>query len=75
MTTAEERARTLWLMVSTDKYELPLIVEDSAAKLARRAGVNVTTVMTSACNAERTGKWAKYIRVIFDTKEELAICD
>lgn len=34
----------LWLELSRDKYELPLIVADSAAELARKAGVKPNTV-------------------------------
>lgn len=74
MTTREQRERTLWLQVSMDEYELPLIVADSAAELASLAGVSVQTVRTAACIADKPGSRQKYIRVIFDTKEEL-LCD
>lgn len=34
------KQRYLWLAVTADGYELPLIVEDTAAALARRLGVS-----------------------------------
>lgn len=30
---------TLWMKVTSDEYELPLVVEDSAYKLAAKLGV------------------------------------
>ena len=33
-----------WLAVTADEYELPLVVEDTAAALARRLGVSENTV-------------------------------
>ena len=38
------KQRYLWLAVTADGYELPLIVEDTAAALARRLGVSEDTV-------------------------------
>lgn len=38
------KKRYLWLAVTADGYELPLIVEDTAAALARRLGVSEDTV-------------------------------
>lgn len=34
----------IWMAVTADKYELPLCVETSQAKLARRLGVTPGTV-------------------------------
>lgn len=38
------KQRYLWLAVTADEYELPLIVENTAAALARRLGVSEETV-------------------------------
>lgn len=38
------KQRYLWLAVTADEYELPLIVENTAAALARRLGVSEDTV-------------------------------
>ena len=34
----------LWMAVTADEYELPLVIEDTAAALARRLGVSENTV-------------------------------
>ena len=39
--------RKLYLLVSDDKYRLPLIVADSAKELARLAGTTISTVYTA----------------------------
>ena len=36
----------LWMAVTADEYELPLVIEDTAAALARRLGVSENTVRT-----------------------------
>ena len=38
------KQRYLWLAVTADEYELPLVVENTAAALARRLGVSEETV-------------------------------
>ncbi|WP_313584539.1 hypothetical protein [Lacrimispora sp.] len=44
-----------WLAVTADKYELPLVVEESAEELAKMLGVHKGTIF--ACEARgRTGK-------------------
>ena len=48
----------LWMAVTADEYELPLIVEDTAAALARRLGVSENTVRT----VEYRGKNERYRR-------------
>ena len=45
---APDGCRTLWMMVSSDKYELPLIVCDSAAELSRIVGVTENTIYSQA---------------------------
>lgn len=39
--------KPLYLLVTSDKYELPLAVADSMEELARMAGVTVGTVTSS----------------------------
>ena len=40
------KQRYLGLAVTADEYELPLVIEDTAAALARRLGVSENTVRT-----------------------------
>jgi hypothetical protein len=44
----------LYMKVTTDKYELPLIVEDSPTRLAERRGLKVHSV-TSMVSKNRSG--------------------
>ena len=46
----------LWMAVTADEYELPLVIEDTAAALARRLGVSENTVRT----VEYSGKNERY---------------
>ena len=48
----------LWMAVTADEYELPLVIEDTAAALARRLGVSENTVRT----VEYRGKNERYRR-------------
>lgn len=48
----------LWMAVTADEYELPLIVEDTAAALARRLGISEDTVRVM----EYRGKNERYRR-------------
>lgn len=58
----------LWLMVTLDEYELPLVVTDSAKELAKIAGTSERNVISSACKYRKSGRKTKYRRV--RTEEE-----
>ena len=70
MTTSEQRARTLWLCVTPDQYELPMIVADSAKELARKAGVTAETVFSAVYRAEKYGTRSQYIRIVYPSQED-----
>ena len=54
----------LWMMVSSDKYELPLAVANTAAELGKIAGVRTDTICKMAAMAARGElKRSKYVRV------------
>ena len=46
--------QTLYMKCTTDKYELPIAVEDSPSKLAARLGMKASSVMTLV-SKERNG--------------------
>lgn len=54
---------TLYMLVTNDKYELPLIVEDSAEKLARKLNINVHSIYSSMSKARKHGYKTQYVRV------------
>lgn len=48
----------LWMAVTADKYELPMIVEPTSVLLAKKLGVTPNSLQTKArrnYNGERTG--------------------
>lgn len=45
----------VYMMVTKDKYELPLAVVDSAEELSKISGKSVNTIRSSACHV-KTGK-------------------
>lgn len=49
------KKRYLWLAVTADEYELPLVIEDTAAALARRLGVSENTVRTVEYRGKKKG--------------------
>lgn len=53
-----------WLIVTHDKYELPLVVADSIQELARYDGVSVNTIYSAISHYEH-GRYnfTKYRRV------------
>lgn len=54
----------LYMKVTKDKYELPLIVEDSPTRLAERLGLKVGSV-TSMVSKNRSG----FVKVEVDDEE------
>lgn len=67
--------KILWLMVTRDELELPMIVEESAEELAKKAGVSVESVLTGAWKYE-TGKikFSRYRRIEVDDDAEADGC-
>lgn len=56
----------LWMKVTSDKYELPLIVEDSCHKLAERCGVQSQSISKAIWNAKRHGGRCEYVKILED---------
>lgn len=54
---------TIVMLVTTDKYELPLIVADSIAELAREIGRTPTDLYSAMSRARKRGGRCKYVRV------------
>lgn len=58
----------LYMITTRDKYELPIIVEDSATKLAKRIGMNPNTLRSCISHGYRG-----YCRVEVDIEEGEAV--
>lgn len=62
----------LWLAVTTDKYEFPICVEESASRLALKLGTttnNICSLVSKGRNGTRTDR--KIIRVPDPDYEEV----
>lgn len=55
----------LYMKVTKDEYELPLIVEDSPTRLAERLGLKVGSVTSMVCK-NRSG----FVKVEVDDEEK-----
>lgn len=53
----------VWMMVTRDKYELPVVVANTAKELAEVTGKSEENIRSSVCKAEKTGRRCKYVRV------------
>lgn len=63
---AEKNLKPLYLMVTKDKYELPLAVADTADELGRLVGVDQSTIIKSITHRKNS----KYIRIYVDLEED-----
>lgn len=53
---------TVWLEVTADKYELPVYMADTAAELARMAGISYAAIRSYVYRRQK-GHGFKYIKV------------
>lgn len=61
---------TIVMLVTADKYELPLIVADSVADLAREIGRTPTDLYSAMSHAKKRGGRCKYVRVEVEDEEQ-----
>lgn len=55
----------IYMMVSDDKYEIPIYIADSAQELAEKVGVKKGTIYSSVLRWEKgQTKKTKYIRIL-----------
>ena len=59
-------SKVVYMVVSKDKYELPLAVADSVAELARMIGLNRSTVASAMSHAKKKGFNSHYVKVVID---------
>jgi hypothetical protein len=59
----------LWMKVTRDKYELPLVVAQSLSEMSRITGRAPCTILNNAKRAVDRGGRSQYIRVEVDDDE------
>lgn len=61
---------TIWMEVTQDEFELPVLIALSASELARKAGTSRTNVSSSACRNKRGKlKRTRFLKVEIDDDE------
>ena len=60
------KRNTLYMLVTQDKYELPLIVADTVAELAKLTGQKRSSVASAITHAEKKGFKSMYVKVVID---------
>lgn len=61
---------TVYMLVSNDKYELPLMIADSAAELSRRLHLSEGTVSSTISCDKKRGYRCRYVKVEIDDDDE-----
>lgn len=56
----------LYMMVTKDKYELPLCVAGSTEEMARMVGTTKNSIASAISHAKQKDKWCKYVIVEVD---------
>jgi hypothetical protein len=59
----------LWMQVTPDEYELPLVVAKSAGELARLTGQTRSNICSCISHAEKRGGKSQYVRLTVDDDE------
>ena len=63
---AQNKLKPLYLLVTQDRFELPLVVADTVEELARIVGVHTSTIVKCL---NRGGK-SRYVRVYVNMGED-----
>ena len=61
---------TIWMKVSDDKYELPVMVAESQLELARMLGINPNVIASSMSHNRARGVYTPYRRIDIEEGEE-----
>ena len=56
----------IWMKVTNDEYELPVVVANSRAELARKLGLKPNSISTAIHRAKVTGHRQLFIKVVVD---------
>lgn len=68
-----QKPKFLWIAVTTDKYEFPIYIEDTAKELGKRLGITASTVIGSVqLNKSGTTKGRKIMKVEVNDEYDIA---
>ena len=61
---------TLWMEITTDDLELPLVVAGSATELARKIGKTKNNIYSSVSKAKTRGYRSRYVKVEVEVEDD-----
>lgn len=56
----------IWMKVTKDEYELPVMVADSAPELAEMLGCSPNNIYSSISHAKSRGQYTPYRKVVIE---------
>lgn len=62
--------RFVYMKITKDRLELPVVVADSPSELARILGVKRGNILSGIYHARERGQWCQYIKVEIEEEEE-----
>ena len=72
---ARPKTPTLYMLISDDKYELPLFVADSLTELSSACGISLNTIYGTMRRAKKNGAWCRFVKVdASEPKGEIIEC-
>lgn len=57
------KQKSLWITVTHDEYEFPVIISDSIEELAEACGTTENNIYSSMSHAKKRGAWCRFVRV------------
>lgn len=64
------RRSKLYMLVSSDKYELPLAVADTTRELSVLIGVREDAIRSAMSKARKRGSKCRYVKVVIEEEEK-----
>ncbi len=61
---------TIWMKVSDDKYELPVMIADTQLELANMLGISPNTIASSMSHNRARGVYTPYRRIEIEEGDE-----
>lgn len=58
------------MRVTNDKYELPLVVEDSCENLAKKCGIPAQSISKAIWSAKKRGGKCQYVKINENERKE-----
>lgn len=65
-----KKEKYIYMLVTKDKYELPLVVADSVAELAKKLSVSPNVIYSIMSHAKKKGRKCRYVKVEYEDESK-----